>query len=97
MMLFQWRKSVVGVRRFGIYYINFGAGQTKTCVSNLSLSLGQLIHYIIYTPFQRSAYSIVLIYVCIYKLMCDCLIILSAILINNAINVILVYKCIFHM
>ena len=33
----------VGVRCQGTYYINFGAGPNITCISNLSLALGQLI------------------------------------------------------
>jgi len=41
---------IVGVRRWVIYYINFGAGPNITCISNISLSLGQMINYIMYAP-----------------------------------------------
>ena len=36
--------GIVGVQRWGTYYINFGAGQTIGCISNICLSLSQMIH-----------------------------------------------------
>ena len=48
--LFQWR--IRGycrlLRRKGTYYINFGAGPNITCtrISNLRLSLGQMIQVV---------------------------------------------------
>ena len=36
--------GIVGVQRWVTYYINFGAGQTIGCISNICLSLSQMIH-----------------------------------------------------
>ena len=42
---------IVDIRRWGTYYINFGAN--ITCISNISLSLGQMIHNSMYAPFKE--------------------------------------------
>ena len=42
---------IVGVRRFGTYYINIGDGLNVTCIANLHLSLDQMINYRMYDPF----------------------------------------------
>ena len=44
---------IVGFRRWGTYYINVGAGPNITRISNLNLSLDQLIHHMSYAPFQE--------------------------------------------
>ena len=44
---------IVGVQCWRTYYINFGAGPNRTCISSLSLPLDQLIHYMKYAPFKE--------------------------------------------
>ena len=58
---------IVGVQRFGTYYINIEAGPNITCIVNLHLSLDQMINYSMYAPFKEV--HIVLywfVHVCIY-------------------------------
>ena len=61
----------VGVRRFGTYYLNFGADPNITCIANLHLSLDQMINYSMYAPFKE------VYMVCIYLYMSVHIIILK--------------------
>ena len=44
---------IVGVQRFGTYYINFGADPNIAYIANIHLSLDQMINYSIYAPFKE--------------------------------------------
>jgi len=44
---------IVGVRRFGTYYINIGVGPNITCIANLHLSSDQMINYSMYAPLKE--------------------------------------------
>ena len=57
--------AIVDVRYWGTHYI-FRAGPNITCISNLRLSLGQMIYHMINVPFKEVHNDVVLTCTCLY-------------------------------
>mgnify|MGYP000123814088 CR=1 FL=1 len=58
--------AIVDVRHWGTHYI-FRAGPNITCISNLRLSLCQMIYHMINVPFKEVHYIVVLTCTCLYR------------------------------
>ena len=57
---------IIGVRRFGTYYINIGADPNITCIANLHLSLDQMINYSMHAPFKEVHIVCIDLYMSVY-------------------------------